>query len=254
MGAKKPVNMASSPDDVKNVKTKDQPKTKKDTQKKNQPEAESAENAKTEKTAKTTAKKAKKVHSKKYQAVRSKVDRTKSYDLSAGVELVKKLSYTSFPGTITAHLTVKEQGLSKEIALPHSTGRTRTIEIASEKTIKKIEDGNIDFDVLLATPQFMAKLTKFAPILGPKGLMPNPKNGTLTPNPEQRKKELAGGTMNVKTEKKAPLIHVRIGKTDMETEKLVENLQTLIKAFQQKTQKVVIAATMSPGVKIEFDA
>ncbi len=185
--------------------------------------------------------------------MRSKIDRTKVYDPLAGIELVKKLSYTKFAGTITAHLTVKEQGLSKEIALPHSTGKTRFIEIASEKTIKKIESGKIDFDVLLATPQMIAKLTKFAPILGPKGLMPNPKNDTLTPNPEQKQKELAGGMILIKTEKKAPLIHVAIGKTDMDTKKLAENLQVLIKAFQQKLTKVVVVATMSPGVKVRFE-
>jgi large subunit ribosomal protein L1 len=248
MGSKKPVNMTSSPDEIKIVEAEDQEKKK--AQKEKKVEAEKAEPAEAKK---PSVKKPKKTRSKKYQAVRSKIDRTKAHDPFAGIELVKKLSYTKFPGTITAHLTVKEQGLSKELALPHSTGKTRTIEIASEETIKKIEGGNIDFDVLLATPQMMSKLTKYAPILGPKGLMPNPKNGTLTPNPEQRQKELAGGTMNVRTEKKAPLIHVAIGKTDMETEKLVENLQTLIKAFQQKLTKVVIAATMSPGVKISIE-
>ncbi len=191
--------------------------------------------------------------SKKYKAVRSKVDRTKTYDPFSAIELVKKLSYTQFPGTISAHLTLKEQGLTKEIAFPHSTGLERNIEIASDKTLKKIEAGEIDFDVLLAAPDMMSKLTKHAPILGPQGLMPNPKNGTLTPNPKQRKKELESGKRMLKTERKAPLIHVAIGKTDMDTQHLIENLQVLIEAFQNKLEKVTIAATMSPGIKVSFE-
>lgn len=216
---------------------------------------EEAEGEKEEKEEKPAAKVArpKRGRSKKYQAVRAKIDRTRSYDPFAAIELVKKLSYSKFTGTISTHITVREVGLSREIALPHSTGQTRQIEIASDETIKKIEAGQVDFEVLLATPQFMSKITKYAPILGPKGLMPNPKNGTLTPNPEQRKQELEAGTRVLRTERKAPLIHVPIGNTEMETEKLVENLRVLLKAFKGKIKKVVLSATMSPGVKVEWE-
>lgn len=197
--------------------------------------------------------KAKKIRSHKYHAVRAKVDRTKSYDPTAAIELVKKLSYTKFAGTISAHLVVKEVGVSKEITFPHSTGQTKKIEVASDQTIEKIEAGNLDFDILVASPQFMGKLTKYAAILGPKGLMPNPKNGTLTPNPEEKAKLLQAGAMTVRTEKKAPLIHLVIGKTDMETKQLAENLQVLTQAFNQTLVKVTIAATMSPGVKVMIE-
>lgn len=238
MGSKKTVNVTSSPDEIKKVEV--EKKAKKTTDK-------------VEKKAKAQPlkHKTKKTRSKKYQAVRSKVDRTKTYDPFAAIELVKKLSYTKFSGTITAHLAVKEQGISQEITLPHSTGQTKKIEIASEEVLKKIEAGEIDFDILLSTPQFMSKLTKYAPVLGPKGLMPNPKNGTLTPNPEKKKKELEAGAIVAKTEKKAPLIHVVIGRTDMDTKQLTENLQTLINAFKNKLRKVTLSATMSPGVKVE---
>ena len=194
-----------------------------------------------------------KERSKKYKAVRAKVDKTRTYDPFSAVELVKKLSYSDFLGTISAHLVLKEQGMVREVEFPHSTGRELKVEIASEKTLKKIEKGNIDFDVLLAAPQFMPKLTKHAPILGPQGLMPNPKNDTLTPNPEQKKKELKSGKLTLKTERKAPLIHVPIGKTDMDSKKVVENLRALIDAFRSKLKKVSIAATMSPGVRVEFE-
>lgn len=190
--------------------------------------------------------------SKKYKAVRSKVDRTKEYDPFSAIELVKKLSYSNFEGTIAAHLNVKEQGLAREVKFPHSRGQNIQVEIADESTLEKIEAGKIDFDILVATPDFMPKITKYAPILGPQGLMPNPKNGTLTPNPEQKKKELESGRVSVKTERKAPVMHVAIGTTDMETKELLENLQTLLEAFRRKLNKVTLAASMSPGIKVDF--
>ncbi|MBD3250356.1 MAG: hypothetical protein GF381_02185 [Candidatus Pacebacteria bacterium] len=191
--------------------------------------------------------------SKKYQAVRSKVDRTKEYDPFSAIELVKKLSYTKFEGTITAHLAVREQGMTADVAFPHSRGRDLQIEIADDKTLEKLEKGEIDFDILLAKPEFMPKITKYAPLLGPQGLMPNPKNGTLTPNPEQKKKELQAGKITIKTERKAPIMHVVIGSTEMETKALLENLQTLINSVRNKLKKVTLAATMSPGVKVDFE-
>lgn len=265
MGSKKPVDMSTEKVDEKKEKTKkvakktkaEKPKTEekavKDATKTTDNQEVAAEANQEEETKKAPTVKIKRHRSKKYQAVRSKVDRTKTYDATAAVELLKKLSYSKFVGTITAHLTVREIGISKEISLPHSTGQSKVVEIASEETLKKIESNNIDFDVLISTPQFMAKLTKFAPVLGPKGLMPNPKSGTLTTNPEQRQKELQAGSMMLKTERKAPLMHVSIGKTDMETTQLVENLQALFKAFKGRLIKVIIAASMSPGVKVEWE-
>ena len=265
MGSKKTVTITSTPDEIKLVKVKKDAKSStkgkqdkaeiKATDKDNQASQENTVATEAENAVETKVKvaKPKKVHSKKYQIVRSKVDRTQSYDLTAAIELVKKLSYTKFPGTVSAHLIVKEIGLSKEITFPHTTGQSKVIEIASEETIKKIEAGKIDFDILLSTPQFMAKLTKYAAILGPKGLMPNPKNGTLSPNPEKREKELAAGAVTIKTEKKAPLIHVAIGSTKMDTKELVENLQALAKAFANKIEKITISATMSPGIKVTIE-
>jgi large subunit ribosomal protein L1 len=266
MGAQKNVDMTQDPSEIKHVEVKPEQKTKKSDKATDNKNADNKSDQKKQKTASKDAEQSpdnenqkpislhpkKHERSKKYKAVRSKVDRTKTYDLFSAVELVKKLSYTQFPGTISAHLTVKEQGLTQEITFPHSTGQERKIEIASDKTLEKIEAGDIDFDVLLAAPAMMSKLTKYAPILGPQGLMPNPKNGTLTPKPEERKKELESGKRMLKTERKAPLIHVSIGKTNMETKKLVENLQALIEAFQNKLTKLTICATMSPGVKVDF--
>ncbi len=197
-----------------------------------------------------------KKRSEKYQAVRSKVDKTREYDPFSAIELVKRLSYSEFPGTITAHLVLKDkfQGERVDFEFPHQTGKTLKVEIADDKTLKKIEAGEIDFDILLATQKMMPKLAKHAPVLGPQGLMPNPKQGTLLENPAERKKELEAGQITLRTERDAPLMHIVLGKTETETKKLVENLQALIDALGTKLQKVSLAATMSPGVRVELKA
>ncbi len=238
MGSQKNVDMSQTKAKIKKVKVEEDAQEEKQQEKKQQP----------------VSVQPKHTRSKKYKAVRAKVDRTRTYDAFSTIEMVKKLSYTNFEGTISAHLSLKSTGIRKEIEFPHSNGRERNIEIASKKTLEKIENGNIDFDVLLATPQFMSEITKYAPVLGPKGLMPNPKNGTLTPNPKQRKKELESGVIALKTERKAPLIHVPIGKTDMETKNIVENLRTLMTEFKKELKKVTVSATMSPGVKVDWES
>jgi len=270
MGSKKPVDMSSEKElDTKKTKkvskkvaktavaekkVKEKTEEKKEaTSAKEESKEELVEKKESQEAKKPVVAKVKKHRSKKYQAVRSKVDRTRTYDSTSAIEMVKKLSYSKFAGTISAHLTVREVGISKEVALPHSTGQSRVVVIASDEVLAKIEAGDISFDVLISTPQFMAKLTKFAPVLGPKGLMPNPKNGTLTTNPEQRKKELEAGSVVLKTERKAPLIHASVGKTDMETSQLVENLEALFKAFKGRLLKATIAASMSPGVKVSWE-
>ena len=199
---------------------------------------------------KKTAKK--KVRSQKYQAVRSQVDKTRLYDILSAVDLLKKLSYSSFDGTIVAHLVLdeKSQGERIEIQFPHSTGKSITVAIADEKLLAKVAKGEVDFDVLLATPDMMPKLAKLAKILGPKGLMPNPKQGTLIADPKAKKKELESGKITIRSERKAPLMHIVIGNTKMETKELVANLQALLVALKDKVIKLSLAATMSPGIKV----
>jgi len=192
-------------------------------------------------------------HSKKYMAVKSKVDKTKKYDLIVGIDLVKKLSYSSFEGTISAELVIKEAGSNAEVVLPHQTGQSKKVAIVDEKLLKEIEAGNIDFDILVSSPEFMPKLAKFARVLGPKGLMPNPKSGTLTSNPERAVKELSAGKMMIKSERKHPLVHVAIGKTSMDSKEIAENIQALVNAFKNKVVRLSISASMSPGVKIDLE-
>lgn len=212
------------------------------------PTEEAGTEEKTSKKAKATGP----ARSKKYTAVRSQVDRTKFYDPFAAVELVKRLSYSKFEGTVTADLVVKEGTTQVDVTMPHSTGKAIRVAIASDELIKEIETGTITFDVLVASRQFVPKLAKLAKILGPKGLMPNPKNGTITDNPEAKKKELEGGKMTFKAEKKQPIMHITIGKTSMETSQLVDNMNAISKALELKLIRMTISATMSPGVKVKF--
>lgn len=194
-----------------------------------------------------------KLRSKKYSAARSKLDKTKKYDLKQALELVKSLSYSKFDGTLEAHLVVKEAGINANISFPHSTGKAVKATIFSDKVIKDIEAGKIDFDVLIATPSDMSKLTKFARILGPKGLMPNPKSGTLTTNPEAKKKELEAGKVMIKTERKAPLVHVGVGKTSMTVKELSANIEALLAGFKGRVIKLILCSTMSPSVKVRLE-
>lgn len=212
-------------------------------------DGEVAETVVAEETAKP-AKVARKTRSKKYAAKNAQVDKTIKYELQKAVETVKKLSYSKFDGTIEAHLIVKEVGITANVSFPHSTGKSIKAVIFNEEIAKELADGVISFDVLVASAPDMAKLTKFARLLGPKGLMPNPKNGTLTTNPEGKVKELAAGKVTLKTEKKAPLMHVGVGKVSMETTALVENIQAMLDALQGKVLKLTLSATMSPGVKV----
>lgn len=220
------------------------------------PEAEQAEAATetTETDAVESPKKTKVTgRSQKYHSVRAKIDKTKAYEPTAAIELVKKLSYSKFVGSLELHAVVKEAGTSFSVSMPHSTGRAIKVAIATDELLKEIEAGTIAFDVLVSSPQFMPKLAKLARILGPKGLMPNPKSGTLTDNPELKKKELEGGKVTIKTEKKAPLVHMVIGKLDMDTAKLAENLAAVLKSLRGKAEKVSLSATMSPGVKVAIE-
>lgn len=202
---------------------------------------------------KATKKKIQRVRSKKYVNLRSQVDKTKTYDLDTAITLVKKLSRKNHP-TLTADINTRETGISKEISLPHSIGKETKVAIADEKVLEQIEAGKIDFDILLAKPDMMAKLAKHARVLGPRGLMPNPKNNTVTPDPEKRKKELESNSIiQIKTEKKAPVMHVQVGSINQPEDEVKANLMALAKEIGlNKITKIVLSSTMSPGVKIEL--
>lgn len=188
--------------------------------------------------------------SKKYTKARSLVDKTKKFSAKEAVALVKKASYSKFAGTITLNALVREVGKQASVTLPHSTGKSIKVAIVDDALLEKIAAEQIDFDILVASPEYMPKLAKFARVLGPKGLMPNPKNGTVTPRPDIKKAELEKGTFDVKTEKKQPVLHVVVGKTSMSDEALTENIETLINALTGKVISASIVATMGSAVKL----
>ena len=235
MGSKKNVDMGSTEDKVKVVASVD-------AQDDAQPTAAQDKAVQSPKRAR----------SKKYVTTRSKVDKTKKYTTLEAVTLIKKLSYTKFDGTLTLDGVVREVGKVASVTFPHATGKSIRVAIVDDALLAEIEAGTLNFDALVTAPQYMPKLAKFARVLGPKGLMPNPKNGTVTPKPENKKAELERGTFDLKTEKKTPVIHVSVGKVSMDDAALVENIETLLTIAKGKLVSASLCATMSPSVKLEL--
>lgn len=189
---------------------------------------------------------------KKHIAAQNKVE-DKEYNLADAVALLKKIKYAGFDETVELHINVKQDNLKGEISLPHSTGRTVRVAIVDEKVIGNLEKGVIDFDILVTHPSYMPRLAKFARTLGPKGLMPNPKAGTISTNPEEVAKRYSGGLLKWKSEPKFPLVHQMIGKISQEDTQIVENAVKFLEAVgAQNISAVVIKTTMSPGLRIGF--
>ncbi len=197
------------------------------------------------------------VRGKRYQEALKLVDKKKLYPLSDAVKLVKQTSTTKFDGTVELHINLNPLSLGEKkdfrgsVSLPHSTGKIVRIAIADDKLLAAVESGKIEFDVLVASPSMMPKLAKLARILGPKGLMPNPKNGTVGENPEKIAEGLSKGKTNFKTEPDQPIIHMTVGKASFEALKLSENVEAILSAVGRgKITKATLSSTMGPGIKI----
>ncbi len=187
---------------------------------------------------------------KKYLEASKLIDRNKLYKLSDAVNLVKETSISSFDGSVELHLVVKKVGQSVNITLPHQTGKTKKIEVASDDTVKRLETGKIDFDILLATADMMPKLVKFARILGPKGLMPNPKTGTIIKKASDAK-NFSASALTIKTERERPVIHTIAGKVSMDPKNLQENIEIIINSIGPKQiQKAYLVSSMGPSIKL----
>jgi len=200
----------------------------------------------------SVTKKASRVRSKKYVAARRLYDTNKLYPLSQAIELVKKTSLSKFDGKIEAHVLGMDMGNIGEIIFPRLELASKKIVILNDEILAQIKDGKVNFDILIATTVTMPKLLPFAKILGPQGLMPNPKNGTLTDKPEETLKKLSVAKTIIKSEKKAPVIHQIVGTVSQKTEEIVANINELIKVVKPiKIKKLVLCATMGPGVKCE---
>lgn len=207
----------------------------------------------TQEETKTSEKKRKAhVRGKNYTGAKSKVDAEKLYQIPEAVKLIKSLAYAKFDETYELHLTVKKPSLSVNLTLPHNFGKGKKVEIASDKTVDELKSGKVDFDILLATAEWMPKLVPFAKLLGPKGLMPNPKNGTLIKSDKEADK-FSADQKTLKTEKDQPVIHTTVGKLSMKESDVEENIQSVIDALgKQVVSKMYLKSTMSPSVKINL--
>lgn len=210
---------------------------------------------KEEKTQKKKSRKPRKKQgrSKNYLATAKLIDKTKAYPLTEALTLLTKTHLADFDETVELHVNTTETGISGTVILPFGSGKEIRIAIANDQIIDDVQKGKIDFDILLATPNMMPKLAKVARFLGPKGLMPNPKNNTITNDPEKTALSFAKGQMNFKTEVKAPIIHLRVGKLSFGGKKLEENIKTVINAIKkEKIKNITLKSTMSPGLKLDL--
>lgn len=197
------------------------------------------------------------VRGKKYQQAVMKVEPGKLYPISDALPLLRQVSLTKFDGSVELHINTVEKGLRGQVQLPHGTGKKVRVAIADNESIDKIvtdvEKGKIEFDTLVAHPQVMGKLAKIAKFLGPRGLMPNPKNGTISATPEKVAKKLEAGEIAWKTESEFPIIHQVIGKMSFKDSQLEENFNAFVKAIgDTKIKSVTLKSTMSPGIKVKL--
>ena len=222
-------------------------------------------------------------HGKKYLEAAKLIDTAKSYPIEEAIELVKKVSYTKFDETmeLVFRLNVDprhaDQQLRGAIVLPNGTGKSKKVLVITQgpkvaeaqnagadivggkEILEEIKKGWFDFDVIVATPDMMGELGKLGKILGPKGLMPNPKTGTVTMNVAQAIDEIKKGKVTYRTDKEGN-VAVIIGKKSFSTEKLVENYKTIYDVILKARpaavkgtymKNVVVSSSMSPSVKVD---
>ncbi len=227
---------------------------------------------------KKAGKKAKNNRSKRYQTKVEELNgeptdnegpidfRTKSYKVDEAIELVKKSSYSKFTGTLEAHINTASVGIRGAISLPFVSGKKMRVAafgkgakesgadiIGDDALLENIKKGKMDFDVLITTPEWMPKFAPLARILGPKGLMPNPKNGTITQDLKKAVEGYLAGKTEYKTEPKAPVIHLALGKLNQPTEELTANIKTLLQTLgKSRVKKVTLTPTMGPSVRLDL--
>ena len=225
-------------------------------------------------------------HGKKYREVAKLVDHDQVYAPTEAVDLLKQTSVVNFDPTVEAHIKLgvdprhADQMVRGTVVLPHGTGKVVRVavfaqgekaqealrggadEVGAEDLVKKIEAGWLEFDVALATPDTMGMVGKLGKILGRRGLMPNPKSGTITFDIERALREVKAGRVEFKVDK-GGIIHVPFGKAGFSSEQLGENLATLIDAINRAKpagakghylQGLTIASTMGPGIRVDVPA
>jgi len=167
------------------------------------------------------------------------------------IRTLRSVGFAKFDESIELHINVTEVGYKGEAALPFSNGKSTRVAIVDEAVLNALDKGIIDFDVLLTSPAMMPKLAKYAKLLGPRGLMPNPKSGTISPNPADLVSKFTGNTLRYKTEPKSPIIHILIGKKSLTDDQLVKNIEAVRTSLNQAMVKsIYICSSMSPSLQI----
>lgn len=220
--------------------------------------------------------------SKKHDKAKEKVDKTNQYDIAEAVTIVKELVHTKFDETVDLAINLgvdprkSDQMIRGSVVLPHGLGKkVRVIVFAkgekgteatdagaeavgAEDLVEKIQGGWMDFDKVVATPDVMGLVSKLGKVLGPRGLMPNPKSGTVTFDVGKAVQDITAGKADYRTEK-AGVIHVSIGKVSFESDKLIDNAKTVVKAIEKAKpstakgkylKKISISSTMGAGVPV----
>ena len=221
--------------------------------------------------------------SKKYVEALSKVDRTRMYDAKEALTLVSEIANAKFDETVEAHIKLgvdsrhADQQVRGAVVLPHGTGKTKRVLVfakgakaaeaeaagadfvGAEELVQKIQGENwFEFDIVVATPDMMGVVGRLGRVLGPKGLMPNPKSGTVTFDVAKAIEEIKAGKVEYRLDK-TNIIHVPVGKVSFGGEKLAENFAALMDAIVkakpaaakgQYLRSIAVASTMGPGVKI----
>lgn len=223
---------------------------------------------------------------KKYQDALKKVDSKKEYAVKDAVQLVKDIAYANFDSTIEVAFNLNvdtkqaDQQLRGAVVLPNGTGKDQTVIVfangenakaaqeagadfvGDDDLVEKIQDGWLDFDVAIATPDMMPKVGRLGRVLGPKGLMPNPKTGTVTMNVAQAVKEIKAGKVEYRPDKVGN-IQMTIGKVSFGADKLQENLKAVYEALVKArpstvkgsyVKNVSVASTMGPGIKVDSES
>ena len=221
--------------------------------------------------------------SKKYLEAAKKVEADKAYTANEAVALVKEIDFANFDATVEVAFNLNldtkqaDQQLRGALVLPNGTGKEQTVVVfakgpkaqeakdagadvvGDDDLVARIQDGWLDFDVAIATPDMMAQVGRLGRVLGPKGLMPNPKTGTVTMDVTKAVNEVKAGKVTYRAEK-AGIVHVAIGKVSFETEKLVENFNTindvLLKAKPstakgQYIKNISVTTTFGPGIHVD---
>ncbi|MFK7825015.1 MAG: 50S ribosomal protein L1 [Oligoflexales bacterium] len=222
-------------------------------------------------------------HGKKYRQVCEKLDRTKAYGLDEALKLVKETSYSKFAGSVDLAINLgvdprhADQNVRGATPLPHGLGKQvrivvfakgqKAVEakeagvdfVGADDLAEKIQSGWLDFDQVIATPDMMAVVGKLGRVLGPRGLMPNPKLGTVTFEVVNAINELKAGRAEFRVDK-AGIVHTIVGKVSMDADKLVENVNAVIDALTKAKpssskgtylKKIALSATMGPGVSVD---